>query len=147
MQLHDCVHEAKAKAHPRSASALVRTIKPAAHKVALVFRNAWPGIAYANDRFLAAAMQTQFDAATLGGEFHRVVYEVGNRLEQEIAVAVHDHVLFRLHREGDPLVFGNGLVKLANLTQHIRQMNVTKRVEAAAVLDFSNAQERCDDRQ
>jgi hypothetical protein len=95
VQLDGRVDQAEPEAEPRGATALVATIKPSTHKVAFAGGNSRSGIADTSDDLVLPAMQAGFDAASLRREFHGVVDKVGDRLEQEIAIAVYNHVLFR----------------------------------------------------
>jgi hypothetical protein len=94
----------------------------------------------AYDALVPHASKAHLDAAAFRREFHGIVDEIGNGLEQEVTVAPHDHVLLRSDRENHSLVLGNGLVELADLAQEICQRHRAKGGQAAAVRDFGDPQ-------
>jgi len=126
VQFGDGRDEAEAKTQPRVAAAFIGTVEASRDEIAFGGSDARSIVADTHDAFVAHASKAHLDAAAFGGEFHRIVDEIGNGLEQEVTVAPHDHVLLHSDRESDSLVLGNGLVELADLAQEIRQRHLAE---------------------
>src|SRR4029079_13799162 len=89
VQLDDGADQAEAESQPRVAAAFLRAIETPADEVLLAFQYARTAVAHAHDGIVALAQKVDFDAAAFRREFHRVVDEVGDGFEQQIAVAAH----------------------------------------------------------
>src|SRR5947209_17906305 len=134
VQLYDSSHQIEAKAHARRVSYLVGTIEPPQHRVALLFADARTGIRDADDRFVAATRQLDLHLAALRRKLDGVVDKVGDRLEQEIAVAAHAQPVSHLDPQIDILVLGDRLIDIADLAQHFMQWDGAEGRRPAAVL-------------
>src|SRR5262245_10945890 len=126
---------------------LVGAIEASRDDVALARAKAGAAVADAHNGFAGKAHQGELYSAALGRELDGVVDQIGDRLEQEVPVAAHRGFDCRCDLERNALVLGDRLVKIAHLTHDIRQGDVAKPLQAPALLDLRNSQQRRDDRQ
>ena len=82
-----------------------------------------------------------------GRKFDGVVDEVGDRLDQQIAIAAHAEPMRHLDPQADILVLGDRFVDIADLAQHFVQRDAAEARRPPAVLDLGQTQQRRDDRQ
>src|SRR5512140_302359 len=139
VQPDDGRHQVQAKPHARCAPDLVRPVEAPQHGLALLFADAAAAIGHAYDDLAAGARQLDAHLAAFGRELDGVVDEVGDRLEQKIAVATHAEPVARLDPQGDILVLGNRLVEVADLAQHLLQRHAAETRRAPAVFDLGQA--------
>ena len=144
MQLYDCSHKTEAEAHARRISDLVGTVKTPQHGLPLRFADAAIGIADAHDGFIVAAYQIDVDPTAFGRKLDGMVNEVGDRLKQEIPVAAHVKLVFRLDAQIDILVLRDRLVDIAHLPQYFVQRDGTESRRSPAIFDFGQPQQRRD---
>src|SRR3981081_4286869 len=89
VQFHDRRDQAEAEPDALGLPAPVRTIKAPGHDLALVFGDAGARIAHAHDAFAGAVDQRHPDVSAFRRELHGVVDNIGDRFEQQVAVAMH----------------------------------------------------------
>src|SRR3981081_1186417 len=83
-------------------------------------------------------------ASAFGGEFHCVVDQIDNGLEQKIAVALHRRPIGSFGPKGDTLVLGDRSVEIAPVAKQRGELDLAKPFAPSAMLDFRNAQQRRD---
>jgi hypothetical protein len=125
---------------PGVTAAFIGTVEASPDEIAFGRSDAGSAVTDAYDALVPHASKAHLDAAAFRCEFHGIVDEIGNGLEQEVTVAPHDHVLLRSDRENHSLVLTNGLVELAGLAHEICQRHRAKGGQTAAVRDFGDPQ-------
>src|SRR4029077_2925487 len=85
--------------------------------------------------------------ARVGGKLDGIVNEIGDRLQKEIPIAAQVKPVTNVDPQVDILVFGDRLVDIADLAQHLVQWNLTESRRPPTVLDCGQAQQRRDDGQ
>src|SRR4051812_16330522 len=101
MQLHDGGDEAEAKTDARRISNLVGAVKSPQHGFALLFADAGPAIVHAHDGLVSAAAQPYVYPSALRRELDGVVDKVGDRFDQQVAIAAHGERMRRLDMQDD----------------------------------------------
>src|ERR1700704_1419864 len=142
VQFHDRRDQAEAEPDALGLPAPVRTIEASGHDLALVVGDARARIAHAHDAFAGAVDQRNPDVSAFRRELHRVVDNIGDRLEQQVAVAMHHRFVVGLYLENDALFLGDRLVEIADLPHQHRQCDVAEPGEPPIVLDLRDAQYR-----
>jgi hypothetical protein len=71
-------------------------------------------------------MQSELHMSALRGKFHSVIDQIGDGLEQKIAVAMHRGLICRFDSQGDASVFGDWLVEIADLAYQRTERNLAK---------------------
>src|ERR1700759_2744684 len=110
MQLSDRGNEVEPQPEARRITHLLRAIKPPQYRVALLIVDAWSRIRDAHDGLAIAAQKRQPHLSFPGCELDGIVDEIGDRLEQQIAIATHAELALRRNTQLNSLVFGNRLV-------------------------------------
>src|SRR5262245_39685513 len=147
MQLDDGRDQTETKTQSGRMAALVRSIEASRDDLALARADARSTVAHAHDAFASEVHQLELYAAALWRELHGVIDQIGDRLEQEVAVAAHHCFDVGSNFEGNVLVLGNRLVEVAHLAHDIRQGDLAEPFQAPALLDLGYSQQCRDDRQ
>ncbi len=150
MQLDDRRDDGKAEAEAgRFAFALVaadlRAVEAVQHRFAFGGGNAGAAVDHVDARSGFAFARSQHDAAAGRSELDRVVDEIGNCLEQQIAVGAQRRERSRkFEREGNVLVFGERRIQFVYAPQFLAQIDVAEAGAAADIFEFGNAQQRAE---
>src|ERR1700751_5095424 len=91
MQIGNRCNQAQAEAVSRPVTAALEPIEPPHHEVPLIDRNSRPSIADRENLPIGASRDGDLDLAPLAAMLDRVVDKIGNRVEQEIAIADHSN--------------------------------------------------------
>jgi hypothetical protein len=126
VQLHDGRNQVQSEAYARRVANLVRAIEPAQHGFMFLVADSRTRIRHTQDGLSLAAQQLEFDPTTPGCELDGIVDEIGNRLQQQVAIAAHVKRAGRAHAQSDLLVFGNRLIHVADLAQHFAELDIAE---------------------
>ena len=113
MQLSDGSDKAQTKAMAWAAPASLDPVESLENVLALLERNAGPTISDRNRGALVFVTNRDLDipAAVRDG----IVDEIGDRVEQEIPVAIHGHLSAAFEFNAAALLFGRGAKQIGNL--------------------------------
>ena len=106
------------------------------NEIALGNRNAGATVVHAHNPLVAFTSKVKFHLTSLRRELHSVVDEIGDRLEQEIAIATHNDVRFGGNEEPYSLILGDGLIEIPDLPDEIPQCDMAKSGHPTAVFDL-----------
>ena len=84
-------NQAEAQAVSRPVAAALKPIEPSQHVIAFFQRNSGSPIADRENRSIGASRDGDLDFAPIAAMLDRVVDKIGDRVEQEIAIADHGH--------------------------------------------------------
>src|SRR6202035_3070249 len=144
MQFDDRGNHAQAEAQAFDVSAFVRAIEALGDGFPLCLGDAGSRVTHADDGLALRLKQCELHAPAFGSEFHGVVDQIGNGLEQQVAVAAYNCTIGRFDVKADTLVFGDRIVEIARFANESGELDLAKPFAPATVLDFRNAQQRRD---
>jgi hypothetical protein len=90
MQVDDRGNQAQAGAEPLGAPTFVRTIEPLGHRSAFHLGDARTGVAHPDHGLAFTPKQSKLHTSPFEREFHRVVDQIGDRLEKKIAPSIRE---------------------------------------------------------
>jgi hypothetical protein len=91
MQIGNRGNQAQAEAVSGPIAAALEPIEASQHVIAFIDRNSGPPIADRENRPIGASRDGDLDLAPIAAMLDRVVDKIGDRVEQEIAIADHSH--------------------------------------------------------
>src|SRR5271169_4034732 len=91
MQIGNRRNQAKAEAVSRPVAAALESIEPSQYVIAFFDRNSGSPITDRENRPIGASRDGDLDLTPIAAMLDRVVDKIGDRVEQEIAIADHGH--------------------------------------------------------
>ena len=91
MQTGNRCYQAKTEPVSRPVAAALETIEPPQHMIALFDRYSGSPIADRENRAVGASRDSDTDLSSIAAMLYGVVDEIGDCVEQEIAIADHGH--------------------------------------------------------
>ena len=141
MQISNRCNQAKTEAVSRPIAAALESIEPPPHVIAFFDRNAGPPIADRENRPIGPLRDGDPDLAPSTAVLDRIVDEIGDCVEQEIAIADHVRCLAYRKLEPDRLFFGRWLEQFCDFADDLAQIGVAKRSRPVARLDLRDPQQ------
>ena len=141
MQIGDRCNQAKTEAVSRPIAAALEPIEPSQHVIAFVDRNAGSPVADRENRSIGKSRDGNPDLAAIAAVLDRVVDEIGDCVEQEIAIADHVRCLAYRKLEPDGLFFGRWLEQFYDFADDLAQIGVAERSRPVARLDLRDPQQ------
>jgi hypothetical protein len=141
MQIGNRCNQAKTEAVPRPITAALEPIKPSQHVIAFFDRNSRSSIADRENRPIGASRDGDLDLAPIAAMLDRVVDKIGDRVEQEIAIADRGHCFTCRQLELDGSFLRRGLEQFYNLANDLAQIGVAERSHTVARLDLRDPQQ------
>src|SRR5258708_5735156 len=127
-------------------SYLIRPVKTSQDRVTLVFTDAGPRIFNPQDGFAVAGKQFDLHPPAGRGKFDGVVDEIGDRLDEQVPVAIRASFMRRADSNSDVFVSAFGSPQVAPVGDEIGQCDVAETCRLLIFLDFRKAQNGGNDR-
>src|SRR5580704_13168966 len=141
MQPRDGSDKAETEAIARAVSAALEPVESLEDALALLERDARTTIRYRDRGAVLGVRRRDLDVAS-PAVLDRIVDEVGDRLEQEVPVAKHEHPPAALALHATALLFGRGVEQLCNLASNVVQVHDAEASARIEPLDPRDPQER-----
>ena len=141
MQIGNRCDQAKTKAVSGPVAAALEPIEPSQHMIAFFDRYSGSAIADRENRPFGASRDGDTDRASIAAMLYGVVDKIGDRVEQEIAIADHGHCFARRKLEPDGLFLRRGLEQFYDFANDLAQIGVAKRGRPIARLDLRDPQQ------
>ncbi len=123
METRDRGDKAEPQPIARRAAAPLEPVKATEYVLMLVERNSRTIVGDRNHRAIIAPVQPDHDLARLAAMFDRVVHQVGERVEQEVAVPGNQHRLLPDHLKIDFLFLRSSVVEVAHRFTDLDQVH------------------------
>src|SRR6516162_5610744 len=141
MKVDNRCDQAKTEAISGPVPAALEAIKPAQYVAAFLDRNPGSPIADRQNRPIGAAPDGDPDLALIAAMLDRIVEEIGDRVEQQIAIADPRHCFICRKLEPDGSFLRHGLEQFYDLANDLTQIVIAKRRRPVAGLDLRDPQQ------
>src|SRR5438128_1196622 len=126
MKTSDGSDQAEAETVPRCVAAVFEPVKALENLLMLFGGNSGPVVRYRDDRSAITAFAGNDDLSAGAPMLDRVIHEIGNGIEDQIAVAGHTHLMIADDGKAGAGRFGRGIVQLHHLAGDFRQIDGAK---------------------
>src|SRR5689334_15702254 len=123
MKTSDGRDETESQTISRSVATVFEPIKALEHMFVLIAWNSGPIIRNRNDRRAIDVLDGCRDVPSRTAVLDRIVHEIGDRIEDQIAITGHQHFALTDGGEMSAVLFGGGIVQLDNFADDVDQVD------------------------
>ena len=127
---------------PLRVAAVFEPVKALENLLVFVGGNSVPVIGDRDDRPAIDVFVRDHDLPSGAAMLDRIVHEIGDGIEDQVAIAGHQHLAIADDGETGALLFGRGVVQLHNLAGDFHQIHGAERALPCLGLDLRNPRER-----